>query len=206
MRGYARKRKNIFMSKEKDVDIKEMISILEYDSKWLDFKFIDEVFISSQITIYKTTDDKNTEHYRIAAFNNILEQNYLLDDKQIEQYIELAKIDKDEVMAKGALMNLLVWPRLKDQQFENLILRPEFADKVFQQRAKRKIMMKEVESLELTDESVEFYIKNGDSNVQLKLLSKPDITRKQLVYINENGINRSVRNIAKNMLRSNRYK
>jgi hypothetical protein len=182
------------------------LMVLEYDKKWIEYEFIDNNFILEQFAYYKSSDDKNTEHYRYGAFRSILQNRKSLTDYQINQYIELATIDNDQGMAESVLVQLFTWNGLSEEQYNRLKSHPGFSKPIFQKLDKRYSMIKELGKIELTDEIVKHYIANGDGDVQLSLLVKNGITRKQLEYIHEKGINRRVRNIAKDMLRSRRYK
>jgi hypothetical protein len=145
--------------------------------------------------------DKSTEHYRYSAFKQILRTNEYLSDRNIDNYIELSELDKDRSMATAALMDLLTWHKLTDEQYTKLIHTPVFTDKIFQNYHRNKSMMKIIDRMTISDEVIEDCIQNYPSEVQEHLLSKEGIYRHQIEYISQHGRNKRIRNMAKNMLR-----
>jgi hypothetical protein len=80
---------------------------LKFHAKWLEYDFVDRTFLLNLYERFLLSDDKSTEHYRYGAFRKILQDNRCLDDRSIDNYIELVQIDDDRAMAKAALVDLL---------------------------------------------------------------------------------------------------
>lgn len=81
----------------------DALNKLHYDPRWLEYGFVDRQFLHDQLTQYETTSDKNTEHYRYAAFRRLLSVASAIDDAIFGRYIEIAELDEDPEMAQAAL-------------------------------------------------------------------------------------------------------
>jgi hypothetical protein len=178
---------------------------MKFQITWLDCNFIDRSFLLSLHKYFVDSDDKITEHYRCSAFQKVLQDNKYLDDRIIDNYIKLAEMDEDQSMAKAALFDLFRWPGLTDEQYTRLVHSPEFAGQIFQSYHRNKSMIKTISQMPISDETIENCVQNYPANVQECLLYKEDIQRHQLEYIYQHGTKKSIRNMAKNILRSRRY-
>ncbi len=178
---------------------------MKFHIKWLEYDLIDKSFILNQYKSFVCSDDKSTEHYRYSAFQKILQDNECLSDRNIDNYINLTEIDDYRSMATAALMDLLRWRGLTDEQYTSLVNRPEFASQIFQNYHRNKSMIKTISQIPISDEIVKNCIQNYPGDVQEYLLSKEDIQRHQIEYIYQYGKNKRIRNMAKNMLGSKRY-
>src|SRR5689334_12768521 len=96
-------------------DLTKAMKILGYSSQWLDSGLINKQFLMDQLDEYQSSEDKNTEHYRYTAFQDILKTNTTLSDNTLEMYIELASIDEDHAMGKSALGDLVTWSGLSQK-------------------------------------------------------------------------------------------
>lgn len=180
---------------------------LRFSPQWLEYEFLDEQFLLDLFDRYQRSDDRNTEHYRYAAFRSVLKKRQAMNDTEIDRYVELAQIDEDHGMARAALHDLLVWSGLTKQQYQQLCALPAYAKPTFQKVIRRRQIIEEIHSAEqLTDEAVDRYIVSGDSVVQEALLIKPNISQQHLEMLAERGTARRIRNMAKNELRRQRYK
>jgi hypothetical protein len=185
--------------------VKQALIDLEYHIQWLEYKLINEIFLLNQYQYFLTSEDKCTEHYRYAAFQNILREHQSLNDETIDKYIRLAELDNDLTMSNSALMNLFTWQGLNEEQYTKLVNHSTFSHKIFQRYHQNKILTQSIDSMILSDEIVEFYIENYDSRIQEYLLNKEGLSRKQVEYISQHGKNKRIKNIAKNLLRSRLY-
>ncbi|AFY91316.1 hypothetical protein [Chamaesiphon minutus] len=179
---------------------------MKFQVKWLEYDFIDRAFLLNLYEHFIHSNDKSTEHYRYGAFRKILQDNKYLDDCSIDNYIELAKIDEDRAMAKAALVDLFRWKGLSDEQYKKLVHSPEFASEIFQTYHRNKSMIETISKIPISDEIIEDCIQNYPANIQEYLLYKEDIKRHQLEYIYQHGTKKRIRNMAKNMLGSRRYR
>jgi hypothetical protein len=105
---------------------------LGYDSKWWEYGFLDEQRLRSQIARLDAGDDPNTEHYRYAAFLQILETRTAFDDLTLARFVELAVLDRDRVMATSVLIQLARWPGLTEEQRGWLREQPALAAPIVQ--------------------------------------------------------------------------
>jgi hypothetical protein len=189
----------------KEESIERALIDMKFHIKWLEYNFVDKSFLLNQHEIFTSSDDKSTEHYRYNAFRQVLQNNECLSDRSINNYIELAEMDDDRSMATAALMDLLSWNGLNDEQDRRLANIPEFSSQMFQASYRNKTMMKTISRIPISDEIIKDCIQNYPSHVQESLLYKEDIQRHQLEYIYQHGKNKRIRSMAKNMLRSRRY-
>lgn len=185
---------------DEDATVAGMIK-LNFNPKWLEYGAMSKQFLSDLVARYEQSKDKNTEHYRYAAFRQLLTPERVLDDEMVDRYIELAELDEDQNMAQAALGELIRWEGLTDAQLERLSTHRAFAAETLQKIIKRKQLLRELFSTSLTDEAFAQYISSGDAVVQRELLSKSVVSRKQLETLKAQGANRAVRNMAKDKLR-----
>src|SRR5690349_9543365 len=156
-------------------DILLILTKLGYSPAWLQLGLVDSDFIREQARQIDSSDDKNTEHYRYAAFRSVLTKGAVLDTILIENYIRMAQIDTDRAMARSALLMLLQCPSLTDAQLEHLANEDVFAWPNAQRIAERERLLRQFRSLPITDEFLGRCIASGDAVVQRALLESPDI-------------------------------
>lgn len=92
------------------------LAALGYDSKWWRYGFVDGRFLQAQLARLRAGDDPHGEHYRYAAFLRILEARAALDDVTLARFVELATLDRDQLLAQAALIRLAGWPGLTEGQ------------------------------------------------------------------------------------------
>jgi hypothetical protein len=112
---------------------------LGYDPKWWQYGFVDEPFLVSQLARYRSGEDPHGEHHRYAAFMRILTARAVVDDVTLSRYIELAELDRDRTMAEAALIRLIAWPGLTDEQRAGLRGQPAFAAPAVQRALSRRL-------------------------------------------------------------------
>lgn len=174
---------------------------LHYSAKWLEYGFLDALLLQQQVELYRTSDDRHTEHYRYAAFCAVLAAHKELDDRTVERFIELAEEDDDQVMAQSALGHLVRSPGLTDQQLQRLRSHPAFAIPALQKLIERAQLLKQLDGAALTDDAFQRYVASGDAIVQQALLSRPDVSQCQLELLLDQAANRAIRNVVKDRLR-----
>lgn len=102
---------------------------LGYTQKWIDLGFLDEETLSKQITEFEKGDGKNAEDFRNSTFKNWLKGKKKLTNKEVNNYIELAKDDTDDRLSGAAIKDLFVFSKISDEQFEMVKSRlPEFGE------------------------------------------------------------------------------
>jgi hypothetical protein len=182
-------------------EIAFMLTSLGYASAWLEGEFLDEAMLRQQFAFYLTGEDMNTEHYRYAAFRHILSSRREISNSEVEQYLVLAQTDSDRAMAQSALIDLLTWSGLTEEQFEGLSQRAEFAASLFQKHAERRRLLTALSSdVLLFEETFARCLASRDAFVQEKLLCRSDLTDAQLAALAERGARRAIRNIARRLI------
>lgn len=187
----------------------DKLSVLNYSDLWLKFGFLTEEELDEQIKIFETSDDKSTEHYRYASFNKFLNSRDEFTDDEIDKYLHLAKIDTDEWMAESAVRRLLQHRKLTDDQFEKICnalgLYGKRTEKFISREILYRNLRKAVGAEEgLTEDIFLEFFNQGDGDVHRFLIWHAD--KNQMELIAEKGASKAVRNIAKQELRSRKFR
>ena len=183
----------------------EALKTLRYDSRWLEWGMLNEEFLHAQLEQFTASDDKNTEHYRYAAFRAALTGEGAMSSELIESYTALAKLDEDEVMAIAALVDLIGSSRLTAEQFQGLGVVTVFAEPQLTKVYARRELLRELKAADsLTDSLFDKVLSNSESVVQRVLVDKYNLSIEQLEMLKDSGANRAIRNIAKQLLQQRR--
>ena len=181
--------------------IQAALATLGYSPKWLEYGFLNENALMEQIACYQRGEDRNTEHYRYAAFCRVLAERPALDDASVDRYIELAEEDEDPGMARAALVDLLIWPGLTGEQFDRLSRDPRCAEPIFQKFILRRRLLSALQSAAVSAATFDACLSSKDQAVQRELAGKPELSAEQLERLGEDGVVRAVRNMATAQLR-----
>ena len=145
----------------------EALKTLQYDFRWLRWGMLNEESLHAQLEQFSESDDKNTEHYRYAAFRAALAGEGTISHKLIESYFLLAKLDPDKVMASAALIDLIGSPRLTTEQFEGIGKYTAFTDPQLNKIYARHELLRELKAADsVTDSLFDKVLSSGDSVVQ----------------------------------------
>ncbi len=93
--------------------------LLGYPRAWLDFGLLERPLLADQLARFRAGEDRNTEHYRYAAFQRLLRRR-ALSDEFIDQYVRLYELDPDRQMAISALCGLIDHPAITGAQLDRL--------------------------------------------------------------------------------------
>ena len=178
-------------------EVSALLNTLHYSAEWLDSGFLNIALLRKQSAVYQSGADRNTEHYRCAAFSEVLKARSEISDSEIAQYIRLAQIDNDWSLARAALCDLLLWSGLSLAQFDDLACHPAFAKPLFQKLLLRRRLLDALNQSPVTPETFELCLASEDGEVQPKLVSLPTLTLEQLEILESQGRNRAIRNTAK---------
>ena len=96
------------------------LDILEYDRKWIQFGFLNETELDFQVKEFEKGEDTNTEHYRYKSFLNWIINNEKFTDQELDNFICLVQLDKEQTMAKSVLVKLFKSPKLNIEQYDNI--------------------------------------------------------------------------------------
>ena len=100
-----------------------------YTTKWIEYGFIDQSILDTQIAEFNNGKEKPTEEFRSNLFDKWLSDHKTVTNKQIEEYLELALEDSAKVMAGNAVRKLFTSDRITDEQFDFIAERlPQFGD------------------------------------------------------------------------------
>lgn len=102
---------------------------LGYNQKWVEYGLLTEETLTNQLSKFQKDGDQNSEHYRYGAFKSWLDHKTEFTSLEINQFIELALGDADQIMAGSAVKALFTHRNISDNQF-NLIKTelPKFGD------------------------------------------------------------------------------
>ena len=186
--------------------MQEAIAELRFHPKWFQYALLPAAFFEQQIERFKHPERdedygwQHLEHHRYLAFKTVLASYKRLSDEQIQQYIELCQLDEDQMMASGALRNLLLWRGFAEGQYDKIIEHPAFDEPHLQKTIWRNKMSLELESNTVSEAAFTEILKKQDATFERQLVDSVSISRPQLEVLAEKGISRAVRNIAKNRL------
>ena len=178
-----------------------MLATLHYDSKWVEYGFLDEESLKEQVSRYKTGVDENTEHYRYSSFCSLLDRA-VQDTVTLDRFIELADLDADQTMARAALGQLVRHSGLATQQLNYLKSHPSFASPILQTILDQTLLLRELHSSDLSDDLFNRCLSSGKDGVQRTLLDHSRISKEQVETLSEHGATRAIRNLAKQKLTS----
>jgi len=126
------------------------LETLGYTYKWIEFKILNKDILNDQIEEYKSGEDDNLEHYRYYTLMNWLENKKKLSQKEINQFLTVAKEDPEQQMAGAAVKTLFTSPILTEEQYESLKLSlPEFGEWT-EKVIKRQDLLKRLKDEKLT--------------------------------------------------------
>lgn len=98
-------------------------SQLGFDTAWLESGLLEESWLLEAAKNWQA-EPSPIEHYRYAAFREILQTHQGFTQAQFEGYLGLVERDPDGVMAGAAWVDLLRWRYLTHQQFLQLSQHP----------------------------------------------------------------------------------
>jgi hypothetical protein len=183
-------------------DLKTILAELHYSPQWLDYDLLSGEFWLHQYSQYQTSSDKHTEHYRFEAFQAVLNSREMLDQATIDHYIELAVSDCDQSMGNSALARLIQWPGLTDGQLQYLNNHPACNKPFLRKLQQRVILLRELDSTGVSDETFERFLNSQDEQVHRSLLSIAGLKAEYLQRLSDRGVNKAIRNMARRRLQS----
>lgn len=169
----------------------EQLRLFGYPREWLEFGLLDEEIFRAQIEAYRGGEDRNTEHYRFAAFRALLERA-AFDDQLVERYLTLAERDPDPGMARAAVFEIMEHPGLTSEQLER-VGRSPLCEARFLVRTQ---LLRALHEGSPTPELLQSCVDCREQRVHLTLLALPNLDRKLVRQLAENGATRAVRNQA----------
>ena len=172
---------------------KAHLELLGYSSKWVEYGLLTPELLDQQVRYYQTGKDTNTEHYRYAAFKEI-QRRRTFSDLEFERYVDLAASDPDPAMGRAALIDLIYHRGLIEAQWETVLVHPRLQE--LPKLVKKERLLKELRAPNVTLETLQRCVDEGDGWVQRAVLDLPELPRSIVETLHQSGRNKAVRNIA----------
>jgi hypothetical protein len=179
-----------------------MLAALGYAPQWLAFGFVDEQRVEEQFGSLMQTVD--TGRHRHESFRAFLSGRYSLTDQEIDRYVVLVEADPDEIIEQSALVDLLLWPHLSVEQSRwlwhdtNIDLYLVW-DKI---DAERPQLVQDLVAGEIPAEEVRSLVRGGSALVQHMLLEYAGLSKEDLEFLEREGKDEGVRNLAAGIARN----
>lgn len=123
---------------------------LGYTEKWIRYKFIDEAIFKKQFDQFKEDSSFDTTKLRYSVFMKWIESKETFTNREVKNFLELARHDEDIQMAGTALKELFLSPKISSDQFEMLVVKlPEFGPWT-QKLIRREVLLRKLESEPIT--------------------------------------------------------
>jgi len=188
-------------------EIEAILRELGYTREWLEAGVVDEHFLRQQYEEYLRSDDKNQEHYRAGAFFQFLQNKDSLSDAEIEAIIHLRDEGPDGCdFSGGRIMGLLDSPVLSDEQYEELARYFMSIEPGYEEQYVRRSIGLRIWSQGLADEVREDIKRSDDSVLHRAMLEHEEVDRKHLLWLEEHGGNKAIRNRARQKVNSRRFR
>lgn len=194
----------LFSMPDDDDVLGRMLSELGYDRRWFDFGIVDRALLERQCHSYRQPGgDKNTEHYRAAAIQAYAAARESITDDELARLVEVGHVEATSALGDDVFYRLVQRDFLTDAQLELVGRqsdRPSFQALVHRHRLLR-LCRSQPESAEL-----QRCIDDGDAVVHETLLGLATLSRSQVEELARRGANRRIRNMAKQLLESRRFR
>jgi len=188
-------------------ELEVIMKELGYTEGWLQLGVVDSEFLRQQYDEFQDSDDKNQEHYRHGAFIRFLNQRERLSEGEIEAIFELTDNGSDGCdLLVNRIMGLLESGLLTDDQLSELAVFPVVRETPIQKRYQRCLLIRRLTAEGLTDDVFDAICESQDADLHRVLLRRSDLSRDHVKWLSENGGNKSVRNQARQMLGSRRFR
>lgn len=153
-----------------DVSVEAALKQLEYNPKWMEYGWLTKEMLYEQFERYNTGTDKNTEHYRWQSFQDIVSNNKTITNDILDKYIELVIIDPDIAMAISALLHIMSYRDITDEQLGSIQKRFVSEDEYFQKYIDRIISSRHqvMDTLLASYNSFKTFTQQGDYYEALK--------------------------------------
>jgi hypothetical protein len=182
----------------------EALRRLGYSKEWIEWGILSEVQLASQYKEYLVSDDQHAEHYRHRGFADYLASKVSLTDREIDLVFRLKDAGTDNLCG-SRIIHLMKSGLLTDEQLESLAVHPEVLEIPIKEVYDRVRLIRSLEHMD-ADAGFERLTEVADSWVHRRFLDLPNIKRAHVEWLSQNGCSRSIRNLAKQLLRSKRFR
>ena len=172
---------------------------LGYTQKWIDYKFLTHKAFKEQLAEFELAEYESGELLRFDTFMLWIEKKKKFTKVLIDQLLELAKEDEDELMAGTVIRELFSSPLLTPAQFEYMrSILPSFGEWTAKM-IKREVLNRRIESESITSEiyheALEYKQEFDDNRPLINIIRKTD-NQEILADFEENGCGKRVRTMA----------
>jgi hypothetical protein len=187
--------------------VQEIMTEVGYNSEWLALGIVDEPYLRTQYSEYQESEDKHQEHYRCRAFLDFLGRKLELTNGEITRIFALTDDGPDGVdLKKNRILELVISGVLTDEQMGALEGHPEIGQPPVQKQYQRACILRQLKREGLTDDSFRRVSESEDSELHKLVLERDDLRRSQVLWLAEHGGNKAVRNQARVLLESRRFR
>ncbi|MGR6874589.1 hypothetical protein ACU6U9_20365 [Pseudomonas sp. HK3] len=178
---------------------------LGFTEEWIEFGIITEGYVLELNEEITTSEDKNAEHYRGWAFSEYLKSKSSLSDREVCNIFKIQDNGPDKCDLHGdRIYSLLHSNLLTDLQLEELEVYPEVLQPPLQKLYFRKRIIRKVDANGV-DACFSDITNANDPDVNEYVIRCEDINLKHINWFKENGGNKRIRNIAKQLASSRKY-
>jgi hypothetical protein len=177
---------------------------LGYTDKWIRYGLLNKEILNDQFLEFQKGEDQNTEHYRYGTFLNWLRGKENLTNQEIENFIELALEDEDELMAGSAVKELFTSPQITANQFDLVKQRLPKIGAWTTKLISREVLKKKIKNENLTNDLFRkciIHTKEFDENVLVELIIKETENSDFITQFTTDDYGKKIRNLAKEKLK-----
>jgi hypothetical protein len=172
-------------------------SSLGFTDRWLALGVVTREQIEALGGEFGSSSDKNPEHYRYGAFRDYLAAHRPLPPAVAEALYSLGEADPDRGMGGAMMVDIACLPECPPAVRDRALASGE---RGLVAAARRAVLIADL-GHGLTEEMFERCLAAADGAIHRALVSRPELTRRQLARIAEAGANKAVRNLAAVRLR-----
>lgn len=178
-----------------------MMDALGYAYEWLAFRFLSREVLAEQYAALRSGGDQNTEHYRFASFQTVIDRLAALDRDDFEQLLLLVASDPDPGMAKAALHLIASSAQLRPWQ-EAILGRSGVLGKLGEAAwFRRNALRRSIAADGPTEENCRLALESNDGRAQEAILASGGAPRRFVERLVECGANQKVRKAARRLLK-----
>jgi hypothetical protein len=203
----AKAMQDIVKLAEEEIALQHQMQEFGYDSLWFDLGVVDEDILCRQIDEYNSSEDKNREHYRFAAFERFLKSKSELSDEDVERILRLEDNGTDNCdLSDNRIIGLIHSGLLNDEQFERLEGDPKINRPPVLNNYRRCRIIRKIKKPDLSNEVIEEAKDSHDPFIQELLIEHKDLNIGALQWLTENGASKKIRNMAGALEKTKRFR
>jgi len=177
--------------------VEAALAELEFGSAWRESGLLDPHLVRCLHERFLSSSDKNTEHYRHAAFQAVFAGRQALGDGEVDAYLALVEADADAAMASSALLLLVEWSGLTSAQQDRIERHPLVQGSPIAQRFLRRARLRRVVALpHRSADDTARCLAAEDGRIQDALLDDGRLTRAELTDLHSRAANKRIRHDA----------